>query len=149
MKNQWGFILSLIFFSCYGYSRSVACYAYLTSNQKVLIHTTHIKEVIAKLYSFTLRSKIGEKQEKVRKFACHRTRSHLSIPAVAGVCGHFCQYAWISVGSMMEPESEQESDSQFWKIFGPESGFKNFGTWDESEFAKLTPATSADRKSVV
>jgi len=34
----------------------------LTSNQKVLIYTTHIKKVTAKLYSFTQRSKITDKQ---------------------------------------------------------------------------------------
>jgi len=36
---------------------------YLTSSQKVLIYTTHIKKVIAKLYSYTLTSKITDKQE--------------------------------------------------------------------------------------
>jgi len=50
-------------FSAYSYSRTVACCGYLTSNQQVLIYTTHIKKVIAKLYSFTLRSKITDKQE--------------------------------------------------------------------------------------
>jgi len=35
---------------------------YLISNQKDLSYTTHIKKVIAKLYSFTLRSKITDKQ---------------------------------------------------------------------------------------
>jgi len=35
---------------------------YLTSNQNVLIYTTHIKKVIVKLYSFILRSKFTEKQ---------------------------------------------------------------------------------------
>jgi len=41
---------------------TVACCGYLTSNQKVLIYTTHIKKVIAKLYSFTLRCKITDKK---------------------------------------------------------------------------------------
>jgi len=34
----------------------------LTSDQNVLIFTTHIKKVIAKLYFFILRSKITDKQ---------------------------------------------------------------------------------------
>jgi len=34
----------------------------VTANQKALIYTTHIKKVIAKLYSFTLRSKITDKK---------------------------------------------------------------------------------------
>jgi len=34
----------------------------MTSNQTVSIHTTLIKKVIAKLYSFTLRSKITDKK---------------------------------------------------------------------------------------
>jgi len=38
-------------FNGYSYSRTVACCAYLISNQKVLICTTHIKKVIAKFYS--------------------------------------------------------------------------------------------------
>jgi len=50
-----------IFFSDYSYSRTVTCCGYLTSNQKVLIHTTHIKKATAKLYSFTLKSKIIDK----------------------------------------------------------------------------------------
>jgi len=49
-------------FGGYSYSRTVACCGYLTSNQKVLIHTTHIKQAIAKLYSFALRSKTTDKQ---------------------------------------------------------------------------------------
>jgi len=40
-----------------------------------------------------------------------------------------------------ELESEQESDLQVWKIAGPGSGFKNFGTGAESE--KVIAATSA------
>jgi len=39
----------------------------------------------------------------------------------------------------LQPESEQELDSQIWKIFGP--GLKNYGTGTESE--TVTPATSA------
>jgi len=42
---------------------------YLISNHNVLIYTTHIKQVIAKLYSFALRKKIAEKQYQVRNFA--------------------------------------------------------------------------------
>ena len=34
---------------------------HLTSNQKVIIYTTRIKKLIAKLYSFTLRSSITDK----------------------------------------------------------------------------------------
>jgi len=40
----------------------------------------------------------------------------------------------------LQPESEQESDSQIWKIDGP--GFKNFGTGVESETEKVTLGTS-------
>jgi len=47
----------------------MACCGYLISNQNVLIYTTHIKKVIAKLYSFALRRKITEKQYQVRNFA--------------------------------------------------------------------------------
>jgi len=35
---------------------------YLTSNQKVLIYTTHIKKVNAKHCSFTLRNELTDKQ---------------------------------------------------------------------------------------
>jgi len=38
---------------------------YLASNQEVLICTTHIEKVIAKLYSFTLRSKITENVSEI------------------------------------------------------------------------------------
>jgi len=58
----WVKVISPIFFSGCGYSRAAACCGYLTSNQKVLVHTTHIKKVIPKLYIFILRSKITEKQ---------------------------------------------------------------------------------------
>ena len=44
---------------------------------------------------------------------------------------------------MVQQESEQESDFQNWKISGPRSGFKNFGTGAESESEKVTTATSA------
>jgi len=43
------------------YSRAVAC-GFLTSSQNVLIYTTHIKKVIARLYFVLLRSKTTEKQ---------------------------------------------------------------------------------------
>ena len=46
----------------------------------------------------------------------------------------------------LQPETEQESDSQIWKLAGP--GFKNFGTGAESESEKVTPATSV-RKSLI
>jgi len=49
-------------FTGFSYSRIVACCGYLTSNQKVLIYTTHIKKVIAKLYSFTLGTNITGKK---------------------------------------------------------------------------------------
>jgi len=49
-------------FSGYSHSRIVAYCGCLTSNQNVLICTKHIKKVIAKLYSHTLRSKITNKQ---------------------------------------------------------------------------------------
>jgi len=46
---------------------------------KSLIYTTHIKKVIAKLYSFTLRSKITDKKQDVRNFAWHRpTETYLT-----------------------------------------------------------------------
>jgi len=46
------------------------CYSLLwVPDQNVLIHTTHIKRVIARLYFFILRSKITEKQYQVRNFA--------------------------------------------------------------------------------
>jgi len=51
-----------MFFSGYSYSRTVACCGYLTYNQKVIIYTTYFKKAIAKLYSFTLRSKLTDKQ---------------------------------------------------------------------------------------
>jgi len=51
-----------MFFSNYSYSCTVACCGYLTSNQKVFIYATHVKQVIAKLYSFALRSKMTDKQ---------------------------------------------------------------------------------------
>jgi len=51
-----------IFRSDYSDSRTVACCGYQTSNQKVLIYTTEINNVIAKLHSFTLRSKTADKQ---------------------------------------------------------------------------------------
>jgi len=58
-----------MFFTGFTYFRSVACCGYLTPNQKVLIYTTHIKKVIAKRYSFTLRMKITDKTEWGRNFA--------------------------------------------------------------------------------
>jgi len=61
-KNNWSVRLILIFFTGFSYSRTVACCGYLTSNQQVLIYTTRIKKVIAKLYFFTLRSKITDKK---------------------------------------------------------------------------------------
>jgi len=48
-------------FSGYGFFRTVAC-GFPTSNQKVLVYTTHTKKVIVKLYCYTLRSKIPEKR---------------------------------------------------------------------------------------
>jgi len=46
----------------YSYSHSAACCGYLKSNQKVLIHTTRIKKVIAKCYSSIERSKLTDKR---------------------------------------------------------------------------------------
>ena len=71
-----GFVLQLEkenksnIFTGFTYSRGAACCGYLTSNQKVLIYTIHIKTLF--LYS--------EKQNnwqttKVRNFACLRTHS--------------------------------------------------------------------------
>jgi len=60
-KNS-GVRLSPTFFSGHSCSRTVSLLWCLTSNQKVLICTTHFKKVVAKLYSFILRSKISEQQ---------------------------------------------------------------------------------------
>jgi len=43
-------------------SRTVACCGCLAANQNVLIYTTHIKKVMAKVYSFILKKKITDKQ---------------------------------------------------------------------------------------
>jgi len=51
-----------ILFSGYSYYRTAACCGYLTSNQKLLIDTKHIKQVNVKLYSFTLTNKATDKQ---------------------------------------------------------------------------------------
>ena len=74
-------------------------------------------------------------------FGKNRTRCHFSISAVEGVCSVF---SWVKtrklrLGRLLQPESEQESDSQIWKIAG--TAFKNFGTGAESE--KVIPSTSA------
>ena len=58
---NWSLRLSPIFFTGFTCSRTVACCGHLTSNQNVLIYTTHIKKVIAKLCSFTLRRKQWQK----------------------------------------------------------------------------------------
>jgi len=44
------------------------------------------------------------------------------------------------------PASEQESDSQIWKVLGPGSGFKNFRTGTEEESENMTMATSSLQK---
>jgi len=44
------------------------CILLWLSNQKVLIYATHIKKVIAKLHSYTLRSKITDKKIIGQKF---------------------------------------------------------------------------------
>jgi len=41
-ENNWSLRLSPIFFTGFTCSRTVACCGHLTSNQKVLIYTTHI-----------------------------------------------------------------------------------------------------------
>ena len=43
-ENHWSLRLSPIFFTGFTYSRSVVCCGHLTSNQKLLIYTTHIKK---------------------------------------------------------------------------------------------------------
>jgi len=68
-KNNWGQGLSPKIFNDQSYSRATACCWYLTSNQNLLIYTTHIKKLIDRLHFFILRSKITEKQQQVRKFA--------------------------------------------------------------------------------
>jgi len=59
------------------------------------------------------------------------------------LCGHFLSKKMVKLqlDRWLQPESEQESDSQIWKTVGP--GFKNFGTGAESESEKVTPTTSA------
>jgi len=69
--------LSPIFFSCYSYSSTIAC-VYLTSDLKVLTYTTHM--IIAKLYSFTLRSKVTNKQ-------CNRSEISLDNGLVIFILG--------------------------------------------------------------
>jgi len=49
-------------FQWLSFSGDIACCGYLTSNQNVLIYTTHIKKVPARLYFFVLRSEITETQ---------------------------------------------------------------------------------------
>ena len=58
------------------------------------------------------------------------------------LCGHFLNknMGKLRLDRWLFPESEQESDSQIWKIAGP--GLKNFGTGTESESEKVTLATS-------
>ena len=58
------------------------------------------------------------------------------------LCGHFLSknMGKLKLDWWLYPASEQESDSQIWKIAGP--GFKNFGTGEESKSEKVTPATS-------
>ena len=48
-----------------------------------------------------------------------------------------------------QPESEQESDSEIWKFFGPGSGFKNFKTGADSESEDVTTAISAFQKGPI
>jgi len=58
-------------FNGQSYSRTTACCENLTSNQNVLIYTTNIQNVIAKLYFFIMNNRITE-QYQVRNFASHR-----------------------------------------------------------------------------
>ena len=58
---------------------------------------------------------------------------------LGGVCVEV--KTWVNYGNRwLYTESEQESDSQIWKIGGP--GFKHFRTGAHSESEKVTPATS-------
>jgi len=63
-----------MFFSAYSYSRAIACCGYLTSNQKVLIYTTHTKKSkrqILFLYSEKQniwQAVIGQKFRRGQKF---------------------------------------------------------------------------------
>jgi len=68
-KNNGVHGLSPKIFNGKSYSRAIACCGHLTSNQNVLMYTTHIRKLIARLYFFILRSRITEKQQQVRKFA--------------------------------------------------------------------------------
>jgi len=52
----------------------------LISNQKVLIYTTHIKKVMAKLYSFPPNSKTTDKQYKFWNFAKVRNSAWHQLP---------------------------------------------------------------------
>jgi len=82
-----------------------------------------------------LESKIYEKLDPESLFNFGSSRS---------LCGHFLSknMGKLRWDGWLQPETEQESDSQIWRITGPGSGpgFKNFGTGTESE--KVTLATS-------
>jgi len=56
-------------FNVESFSRAIACCWYLTSNQNVLIYTTHTEKAIARLNFVVLRSKTTEKQQQVKNFA--------------------------------------------------------------------------------
>ena len=66
-------------FSGYIFSCTIACCGYLTFNKKLSIYTTRIKKVIVKLYSFTLRSKISDKQYYNRSDILQRSENSLDI----------------------------------------------------------------------
>jgi len=74
IKNSWGLRLSPKIFSCLSYSRTIACCRCLTSNQKVLIYTTHIKKQLPNLISLFWEEKYltnnnrSEISQKVRSF---------------------------------------------------------------------------------
>ena len=100
-KRNWDLGLSPKISSGYSYSRSIACWGYLTYNQKVLIYTTHIKKVITKLNFFILRNTITDKQEQVRNFAWQRHskgRLPAAQPQSATPCPAQCSYpcSWAS-----------------------------------------------------
>ena len=83
---------------------------------------------------------------------CEKTdpdaKSLFSLGSNKSLCGHFTNknMGKLRLHRWLQPESEQESDSQNWRIAG--SGLKNFGTRPELESEKVTVATFGSFRSV-
>jgi len=60
------------------------------------------------------------------------------------LCGHFLikNMGKSRLDRCLQPDSEQESHSQIWKIPGSAPGFTNFGKEQTRSLKKYTPATS-------